>query len=314
MKVLQPSAVELTFPIELNIGDENYHFEDDTDLMPIIQFDSRSNPFWVMSYFCRNPVCPCTEIVILLIEIIDSVQQEADATAISFALDWNTWQEIGENDRSESEHKLVDEFISDLNDDLKKYLLEGVEISHTEAWKRIKDKVSVKQVRERVLLSFEAVIGEQGSLLYGGRGFSFVFMNEGRDVYVEDLYCLDPQCECNETCLVFYEISHSRQALAELFRGFYSFQSGFEIEELFTCSMPSAKKMYQQFARQDADLKQQLKNRYLQMKEVGKRLLFGAGFKKSTRTGEIADKKISRNAPCPCGSGKKYKKCCGINE
>lgn len=26
------------------------------------------------------------------------------------------------------------------------------------------------------------------------------------------------------------------------------------------------------------------------------------------------DSKISRNAPCPCGSGKKYKKCCGANE
>lgn len=23
--------------------------------------------------------------------------------------------------------------------------------------------------------------------------------------------------------------------------------------------------------------------------------------------------KIERNAPCPCGSGKKYKKCCGLN-
>jgi uncharacterized protein YecA (UPF0149 family) len=23
------------------------------------------------------------------------------------------------------------------------------------------------------------------------------------------------------------------------------------------------------------------------------------------------DKKIGRNDPCPCGSGKKYKKCCG---
>jgi preprotein translocase subunit SecA len=22
-------------------------------------------------------------------------------------------------------------------------------------------------------------------------------------------------------------------------------------------------------------------------------------------------KKVGRNAPCPCGSGKKYKKCCG---
>jgi uncharacterized protein YecA (UPF0149 family) len=24
------------------------------------------------------------------------------------------------------------------------------------------------------------------------------------------------------------------------------------------------------------------------------------------------EKKISRNSPCPCGSGKKYKSCCGI--
>jgi SWIM/SEC-C metal-binding protein len=25
----------------------------------------------------------------------------------------------------------------------------------------------------------------------------------------------------------------------------------------------------------------------------------------------VAEKKVGRNAPCPCGSGKKYKKCCG---
>ncbi len=24
--------------------------------------------------------------------------------------------------------------------------------------------------------------------------------------------------------------------------------------------------------------------------------------------------KVSRNDPCPCGSGKKYKKCCGVKE
>lgn len=28
----------------------------------------------------------------------------------------------------------------------------------------------------------------------------------------------------------------------------------------------------------------------------------------------VKDKKIGRNEPCPCGSGKKYKKCCGIND
>ncbi|HBA97948.1 MAG TPA: SEC-C domain-containing protein, partial [Lachnospiraceae bacterium] len=25
----------------------------------------------------------------------------------------------------------------------------------------------------------------------------------------------------------------------------------------------------------------------------------------------VKEKKIGRNDPCPCGSGKKYKKCCG---
>ena len=28
---------------------------------------------------------------------------------------------------------------------------------------------------------------------------------------------------------------------------------------------------------------------------------------------EDGQKKIGRNDPCPCGSGKKYKKCCGQN-
>ena len=31
---------------------------------------------------------------------------------------------------------------------------------------------------------------------------------------------------------------------------------------------------------------------------------------KSTKT-VVKDEKIGRNEPCPCGSGKKYKKCCG---
>jgi uncharacterized protein YecA (UPF0149 family) len=26
----------------------------------------------------------------------------------------------------------------------------------------------------------------------------------------------------------------------------------------------------------------------------------------------VTHKKIGRNEPCPCGSGKKYKKCCGV--
>jgi SWIM/SEC-C metal-binding protein len=31
----------------------------------------------------------------------------------------------------------------------------------------------------------------------------------------------------------------------------------------------------------------------------------------NTPTQKVAEKKVGRNEPCPCGSGKKYKKCCG---
>lgn len=38
-------------------------------------------------------------------------------------------------------------------------------------------------------------------------------------------------------------------------------------------------------------------------------------YKKQKKSGTIVkDKKVGRNDPCPCGSGKKYKKCCGANQ
>ncbi|MFA9462983.1 MAG: SEC-C metal-binding domain-containing protein [Velocimicrobium sp.] len=37
-------------------------------------------------------------------------------------------------------------------------------------------------------------------------------------------------------------------------------------------------------------------------------------YKEQKKSGTIVkEKKVGRNDPCPCGSGKKYKKCCGAN-
>ena len=44
--------------------------------------------------------------------------------------------------------------------------------------------------------------------------------------------------------------------------------------------------------------------------EEQRKILFKG--QRSSRT-FIRDPKIERNDPCPCGSGKKYKKCCGAN-
>jgi preprotein translocase subunit SecA len=43
------------------------------------------------------------------------------------------------------------------------------------------------------------------------------------------------------------------------------------------------------------------------------KLVFSSGDEPATKKNPVkrAQKKVGRNAPCPCGSGKKYKKCCG---
>jgi preprotein translocase subunit SecA len=41
---------------------------------------------------------------------------------------------------------------------------------------------------------------------------------------------------------------------------------------------------------------------------------YGAPGKQARRPAEVKKLKLGRNDPCPCGSGKKYKKCCLVKE
>ena len=51
----------------------------------------------------------------------------------------------------------------------------------------------------------------------------------------------------------------------------------------------------------------------IERKEVVKKKITNDGGKETTKKAPKRVKKIGRNEPCPCGSGKKYKNCCGKN-
>ena len=61
---------------------------------------------------------------------------------------------------------------------------------------------------------------------------------------------------------------------------------------------------------------QQMKKRVQVIRAVGEGFANGSnGQKKTTQAQKpVRVEKIGRNDPCPCGSGKKYKKCCGANQ
>ena len=72
--------------------------------------------------------------------------------------------------------------------------------------------------------------------------------------------------------------------------------------------------MIKEWQKSDPETTDILKYRYKEMKKIGQTLIANEHIPRMTsmylpRTG--GKKKIGRNDPCPCGSGKKYKKCCG---
>ena len=54
------------------------------------------------------------------------------------------------------------------------------------------------------------------------------------------------------------------------------------------------------------DLNDRLKKRYKKVKQMGQELM------KNQAPVAIQKEKVKPNEPCPCGSGKKYKKCCAL--
>ncbi|MBQ7411533.1 MAG: SEC-C domain-containing protein [Clostridia bacterium] len=61
---------------------------------------------------------------------------------------------------------------------------------------------------------------------------------------------------------------------------------------------------------------QQVKKREQVVRVVGEGFASGSnGQKKQAQPKQpVRVEKVGRNDPCPCGSGKKYKKCCGASQ
>ena len=49
----------------------------------------------------------------------------------------------------------------------------------------------------------------------------------------------------------------------------------------------------------------------LERKQVAKNVSENHGDEPAIKKQRVVKEKVDRNAPCPCGSGKKYKHCCG---
>lgn len=130
--------------------------------------------------------------------------------------------------------------------------------------------------------------------------------NYGSDQYfAEDSYDIDPRNDNRCLRLSFFKFQLDNADQAPIFSAIYYFDEETREKEDAKLALKNSD-MLIAMNRFIPDLNSRLKKRYKKAKQMGQELM------KSQAPVEIQQEKIKPNEPCPCGSGKKYKKCCAL--
>ena len=132
----------------------------------------------------------------------------------------------------------------------------------------------------------------------------------GRDCMVFDQYCLKSKCSCKTATLSFVqEGGKTDPDSKELFavEADYQKKRWAVVESIgIQADIPAARlAMEATFP----DLYKRLRSRHTRLRKIYANCM-KKHFKQQPIKQEATLQKVGRNDPCPCGSGKKYKKCC----
>lgn len=136
------------------------------------------------------------------------------------------------------------------------------------------------------------------------------FAVDDQPYLASDQYCLNPHCNCGETSLAFARIptdADTEKVIPvedELIVGI-DFKTGkWQMIEVLPELEGSADEIVEAFLKKFG-------RKMLAERRQTLRAMYRYNRNREWAVTERSAPKIGRNSPCPCGSGKKYKKCCG---
>jgi hypothetical protein len=312
-----------------------------------VSFSSEPNEFHMQVMACNNPDCICSDGTLSFVEVGDDAVPIQQGKAFSVRMDLSAWQELGHDEGPEEIRKLIEELRGAPDNPVRAWIAEQRRLAKEEKERIEQYRLNAKDVRERILVSYSDILEEEGGIRSGGGLCSFVLPHEGVEYGIEELYCPNPDCNCKEVHLFFWgpKQDPDKKAITLHFRGTMTLRGRMEIEECFEISEKQARKVMKALRQEVPDLPELAKKHYRIVKEVGHRSIQddissecpskavkpqggryqGAGstttivdlFRKESKRPserkalEGKKRKPGRNQPCPCGSGKKHKKCCG---
>ena len=131
----------------------------------------------------------------------------------------------------------------------------------------------------------------------------------------DDTYCVNPECDCTAICLDFLCIRETPDG-AEIVQhqppvGYDYKQRTFKPFDPARPEEPPLEGLTEALAEAYPDFEGEVRRRHELLRALYRNTLKRQRRPAAPSRDRAAQKKMGPNAPCPCGSGKKYKKCCG---
>jgi hypothetical protein len=276
-----------------------------------IREDGRNEDFACSLVICENPVCPCTSVGFVLepVSANPPTEDQANRGALSFTLDLE--QRVIDDSKRKLEGrdknyaKCIVKGFQEKDWQLlqREYIAYKTRLTEESDPSAIKTDFPVEEIEDGIMVPYHEI------LPFGRR---LVYTVNGIECQLMDQYCLRAGCGCVDSSVSFVPLEKhwyvQKKNLIENVlinyktrRWDFSESSGktsFGGEEIRT----AVEKAY-------PDLYKILRGRHRQLKELYGIFRNEQSAPKPAAGGVSAI--VGRNAPCPCGSGKKYKRCCG---
>ncbi len=295
----------------------------------IVYFASQKSPFLVEAEPCLDLGCSCRNMTLTLSELILPGSPRRDSLRFTIRVSLRTWREQDAPPRSLEVETLVGEFLARFPDERIDELVQQFETARA----RKKRQASLVLTGPRTeLVSYSSVLDSRGSVREGVTQHCFFFVFEGREFLVEDQYCANPDCDCQQVHLEFWERVHQfypkhKITIKQLLRASYALDGTMKEIPFSDESESTTKYLLRAWEHRGGCHFPEFRRRYTLIKTIGSRSFTSppepqppSSPVKTTATpprridqrhaAATTKQRVRRNDPCPCGSGLKYKRCC----
>jgi hypothetical protein len=258
-----------------------------------VEFDHFEHKVLIEDRYCDNPDCDCMSVALYFYALHEGAKQKIELFYLM--LDMNSW-EIRERIIVDKDNS--DEMIAEFMDGLEKLHLKDLFMKH---YRTVKEYGKKYYSPENEMVPYPGPDNITDDPL--------AFLYDGSQFLATDQYCTNAKCNCNAVMLSFFRISDSETQTPEFIIRLRLKSLNYKTEHM-NCDPDKMAAIVKYFLDKQ-DVVETLRRRYREMKKDGGKPHVKWAEEMEDKTHDSGPK-VGRNDPCPCGSGKKYKKCCGL--